>query len=134
MTKGDASMVLILLTQLYPQWTATEPMLEVIGDMFAIPFLDVDEGKAIVRDHATKHAWPNIPALSATIKAAANRRMIEHTTAIAKASNTNHDPSRKSITEWRDWYRDTPDGREEWKRLPANIRRGLRSMWKDVTA
>lgn len=134
MTKGDAAIVVAYLTALYPSWNATEEMLEVVGDLFAVEALEVDDGKAIVKDHAVRFAWPNVPCIAGAIRAAVKLRIIERNEAQAKAASASPSEHHKSITEWRDWYRDTADGREEWKRLPANIRRGLRWMWKEVTA
>jgi len=134
MTKGDAAIIVAYLVALYPGWNATEEVLEMFGDLFTVEVLQVDDGKAIVKDHAAKFEWPSAPGIVAAIRAAVNRKIIERNAAQAKAANASPSEHHKFITEWRDWYRDTPDGREEWKRLPANIRRGLRSMWKRKTA
>jgi hypothetical protein len=134
MTKGDAAIVVAYLVSLYPGWNATEEVLMVVGDLFAVEVLEVDDGRAIVKDHAARFEWPNVPGIAAVIRAAVNRKIVERNAAQAKAANASPSEHHKSITEWRDWYRDTPDGREEWKRLPANVRRGLRSMWKEVSA
>ena len=134
MTKGDAAIIVAYLVALYPGWNATTEVLEMVGDLFTVEVLEVDDGKAIVKDHAAKFEWPNAPGIAAAIRAAVNRKIGERNAAQAKAASASPSEHHKSITEWRDWYRDTPDGREEWKRLPANIRRGLRSMWKGRTA
>ena len=131
MTKGDAAIVMAYLTQLYPQWAATEAILEMVADMFAVPMLEVDDGKTIAREHATKHAWPNIPALSSAIAVVVNRRTSDLAIQRAKAANISRDPNRKSISEWKRWYCDTIEGQREWKALPPGVRRGLRIVWKE---
>lgn len=134
MNKKDASRVVAYLVALYPHSNMTEEQLEVIGDLFERQQLDVKDGIDIVKEHAAKYAWPNTPMIAGAIKAMVNWRIAQATKAAQdEAANAIPSEHHKYITEWRDWYRDTPDGREEWKRLPANVRRGLRSMWKGVT-
>lgn len=133
MTKGDACIILEYLIALYPGWNVTPELSEVVIDTLAVEGLDVDDGKRIAREHAAKHAWPNVPGLTAAVRQAVNRKIVEQAAERAKAEAGSDDPDRKSITGWRDWYRDTADGREEWKQLPSNVRRGLRWMWKEVT-
>lgn len=124
MTKGDACIILEYLIALYPGWNVTPELSEVVIDTLAVEGLDVDDGKRLAREHAAKHAWPNVPGLTAAVRQAVNRKIVEQAAERAKAEAGADDPDRKSITGWAQWYR--TEGRGEWERLPANVRRGLR--------
>ena len=132
MTKGDAAIVVAYLVSLYPGWNASAEVLEVVGDLFAVTMLEVDDGRVIVKEHAKRFEWPNVPGLAAAVRSTSNQRIVERQAMQSKAANQSHDDHRKGMIGWRDWYRKTPEGREEWKRLPANVRRGLRWWWKDA--
>lgn len=124
MNKKDASRVVAYLVALYPHSNLTEQQLEVIGDLFERQQLDVKDGMDIVKEHAAKYAWPTTPMIAGAIKAMVNWRIAQATKAAQdEAAKAEPGENHWSVGGYIEWLANTPEGREEFKRLPANVRR-----------
>lgn len=135
MNKPERLQISQLLAELYPNWKATPETITIYVDEVDKPHMDYAAARAVVIEAKRQHNFQGEPPLhlinELVRKEARKFYAAKHaqTNAAKNQRNESTTHNYKTIGEWKRYYSTDIQGKLEWDVLPANVRRGLRSIF-----
>lgn len=131
MNTNEAMEATRYLMALFPAWKPTPELLGIMRDAFAVDGLTLEDARGIARAHVQEQTYgtPSIGAITKAVRTHVNRRIVDaqRQRQAEAAGQSTH--THRTFSEWAAFYRSI-EGRTEWETLPANVRRGLRWIFR----